>query len=607
METSEDLAPEGGMRLEHGVIGNGALLALVHPDTGIDWLCAPRYDSPSVFARLLDTRRGGTWRFLVDGRPIRGRMKYVRNTNVLVTRFEHEGAAWDLFDFMPRIPAGLRARAPLRLIRFLVPVEGHPRISVQFDPRPDYGRLKPALVPTAEGVTVTGCQIPARLFSNVPAPYVISGQPFRLDRPRYFGLDFGETTLGHPHMDEIRRDLDLTIAGWRQWAQAIALPGFADRQVIRSALCLKLHAYDQTGAVIAASTTSIPETLGEPRTWDYRFCWLRDAAFTVEALRRLAHFQEGRNFIQFLRDVAEAGPLQPLYGIGGERSLPEETLDHLDGYRGTKPVRVGNQAAEQLQNDLMGEVILCLRTFLLDERVEYHDPLSWYPLVERLVLEARIAANDPDLGIWEYRDKPRLHTFSQAMCWAALQHGAAIARHFRKDRDAGGWQREADQLRARILERSYNREKQMFVQAYEGEHADASVLLLPAIGLLPATDERFLSTLQRYREILVRDRGVMRYVHEDDFGKPRSAFTICSFWWVEALALAGRLDEAMATFERITAYANPMGLLSEDVDMATGELLGNFPQAYTHVGLINAATTIGSILRIREGRFHAWT
>lgn len=598
-------APEGGMRLEHGLIGNGNLLALIHPDSGVDWLCMPRFDSPALFARLLDSNAGGTWRFLLDGQPVRGKMKYVRNTNVLLTQYEVGDYAWDQFDFMPRIPKGLHFKAPLRMVRYLKPRRGQPRLTVQFDPRPDYGRAKPNLIPTANGVSIGGIAEPINLFSNVPAPYILNGQPFKLDRPRYFGLDYGQVT-DRPHLDEIRHDFDLTIAGWRQWAQGIALPGFADQEVIRSALCLKLHAYEETGAIIAATTTSIPEALGEPRTWDYRYCWLRDSVFTVEALRRLGHFQEGRNFIHFVRDVAESGPLQPLYGVGGEREIPEQELENLDGFRGTKPVRIGNQAAEQLQTDLMGEVMLCMHTLLTDHRVEFYRPAQWFPLIDRMVKEALMAVNQPDLGIWEYRDRPRVHLFSQAMCWAAIHHGANLAQHLGFTDLSKQWHNLAGPIGKKILSNGYNQSLKMFTETLSGQDADASVLLLPMTGLIKHTDPRFLSTLDEYRKILVKGDGVMRYVHQDDFGEPSSAFTICSFWWVEALALGGHLEEAIEMFSRVTSHANHLGLLSEDVDLKSGELLGNFPQAYTHVGLINAATTIGTLLRVKEGKFHAW-
>ena len=593
------------MKLDQGVIGNGSVLGLISPDTGVDWLCMPRFDSPSIFGRLLDAEQGGTWRFLQDGKPIDGMMRYVRNTNVLYTRVSTEDSEWEMFDFMPRIPTGLRDRTPLQLIRLLRPLRGVASLSLEFDPRPDYAREEAQLVPSEHGISFGCSQGVFQLFSNIPGPYLLNGNSFKLDRPRYFVLNCGLDATPM-HMDEVHHDLDLTIAGWRKWVQQSSLPGFADAAVVRSALCLKLHTYNETGAMIAAATTSIPETLGEPRTWDYRFCWLRDSVFTVEALRRLAHFQEGRNFMQFVQDVAESGPLQPLYGIGGERDLAEHELPHLAGWGGTKPVRIGNQAAQQLQTDLMGEVVLCLRTMLIDERVDYHKPSAWFPLVERMVSEAREQFEVPDLGIWEYRNGPRLHTFSRAMCWAALHHGAALAQHFAHGDQAHEWHAQAERMRDRILEEAWNAELGMFTQDFGGTEADAANLLLPTIGLLPATDPRFLSTIERYREILVRDSGLMRYVHDDDFGTPSSTFTICAFWWIEALALAGHLEEAIEFFHKVMEHKNPLGLFSEDVDTASGELRGNFPQAYTHVGLINAAMTIGTLLRARDGRYHAW-
>ncbi|MFT4539603.1 MAG: GH15 family glucan-1,4-alpha-glucosidase [Planctomycetota bacterium] len=593
------------MSLEHGVIGNGCLIALVHPDTGFDWLCMPRFDSPSIFGRILDEDRGGTWRFTSNGKPVKGKTSYVRNTNVLFTRFDDGENAWELFDFMPRVPDGLRCKTPLQVIRLLRPVRGAPRLAVDFDPRPNYGLVKPRIIPGQHCISFESELHSYKLFSNIPAPYVINGQPFTLDRERYFVLTCGSDPAPQ-HLDEVHRELDLTIAGWRQWVQQSSTPQFADDLVLRSALCLKLHSYSETGAIIAAATTSIPEAIGEPRTWDYRYCWLRDSVFTVEALRRLAHFQEGRNFMQFVMDVAESGPLQPLYGIGGERDLPEIELEHLAGYKGTKPVRVGNEAASQLQTDLMGEVILCLRTMLIDERTDFATPQTWFPLIQRLVKESIESFDTPDLGIWEYREGPMLHTFSRAMCWAAVHHGAALATHFGHDDIAKDWQSIADGMRERVLTEGYNDELGMFTQTLNGTQADAAILLLPSIGLVEATDPRFLSTLDNYKEILVRGNGVMRYVHEDDFGSPSSTFTICSFWWVEALALAGRLEEAIEMFHKVSSQSNPLGLFSEDVDVKTGELLGNFPQAYTHVGLINAAMTIGTVLQARNGRFHGW-
>jgi GH15 family glucan-1,4-alpha-glucosidase len=589
-------------RLDHGAIGNGRLLALVSPSTGIDWLCMPRFDSPSVFAGILDPEKGGAFRFEMEG--IGTRMEYVANTNVLRTRVSGRGGAFDLFDFAPRIPSGGGMEAPLEVHRLLVPVEGVPEVRVRFDPRPDYGRARTELLPAGEGIEVQGGPHRLSLRTNVPAPYVLNGHPFRLDRPRYFVLSCGRPApIGSRH--DVQRSLDATVDGWRAWAKTCALAAFAPREVLRSALCLKLHAFTETGAIIAAATTSIPEAVGTQRTWDYRYCWLRDSAFVVEALRRLSHLAEGEAFVRFLRDVAEGGPLQPVYGIGGERNLPEEHLDHLAGFAGARPVRIGNAAHAHVQNDLMGEMVICLESLLLDPRIVPEDPDGLVRLVRRLVEEAIAASATQDTGIWEYRTAMRHHTFSRVLCWAAADRGARIARHAGDAASADRWSAWAEGERATILARAYSDRLGCFTQGLDGENPDASNLLLPALGFLGARDPRFVSTVRRYEEALVEGGLMLRYRHPDDLGATTSAFTICSFWWAEALAMMGEVDRAAEVFQRILGFANPLGLFSEDIDPATGRALGNFPQAYTHVGLVHAATTIGEVLEAREGRFRA--
>ena len=397
------------------------------------------------------------------------------------------------------------------------------------------------------------------------------------------------------------------MAGWRAWAKTCALPNFAAAQVLRSALCLKLHAYHDTGAIIAATTTSIPEAMGTPRTWDYRYCWLRDAAFVVEALRRLGHLNEGEQFLNFLRDVAESGPLQPLYGIDGERDLTEELLPHLSGFGDNGWVRIGNAAAQQRQNDLMGELVLCLETLLTDPRIVDEDSGRFTPLLKRLVEESIEAAPTPDTSIWEFRSAHRVYTFSRAMCWVAIDRGAALARRLGRPDLADRWAPIAQAERMEVLTRGFSETHGFFTQALDGQWPDASLLLLPTIGIIDARDPRFVATVDAYEKRLVSHGLMRRYASEDDFGETTSAFTICSFWWAEALALMGRLDRAVEVFESVTRYANPVGLFSEDIDPETGALLGNFPQAYTHVGLIHAAMTIGEMLESRDGKARAWT
>ncbi len=404
----------------------------------------------------------------------------------------------------------------------------------------------------------------------------------------------------------VERALELTRAGWRAWSKSCALPTFRPEAVLRSALCLKLHQYLDTGAIVAAATTSIPEALDSQRTWDYRFCWLRDAAFVVEALRRLSHLAEGERFVSFLRDVADDGPLQPVYGIGGERDLVETQLPHLAGFAGVGPVRVGNAAYVQTQHDVMGEMILCLDTITTDPRTGDHDP-SLMPLIERLVTDAIRASTEQDTGLWEFRTLPNHYTFSKVLCWVAASRGARLARKLGFAEQSAAWSDWAATERSRVLAASYNAELGYFTQALHGVHPDASNLLLATLGLVDPHDPRFVSTVREYERVLTH-RGLMqRYRHADDFGATTSAFTICSFWWAEALAMIGRLDDAVALFDRLVAHANPLGLFSEDIEPESGRQLGNFPQAYTHVGLIHAAITIGELLEARHGHFRAWT
>lgn len=601
---SATLPPRAG--LDHGAIGNGRVIALVSPTGSMDWLCMPRFDDPSVFSRLLDEDNGGAFRILgPEGGEVRGEMAYVRNTNVLATTFRAGDTAWEVVDFAPRLPDGLSVQCPATIVRVLRPLRGAPLLVVDVDLRPEYGAVVPERWERPEAIEFRWTAGRVNLSSNLPVSYLREPRPFVLDRERYFVLAWGPPEHRWSS-DRVHRELEVTIAGWRAWARTCALPSFQPDSVLRSALCLKLHTFEDTGAIIAATTTSVPEALGTPRTWDYRYCWLRDAAFVVEAFRRLSHLAEGEHFLRFLRDIAEAGPLQPVYGIDGRRDLPEITLPHLAGFGGSGPVRIGNAAALQRQNDLCGELVLSIDALLGDPRVDPGAADGLFPLVTRLVEEAIAAAPTKDTGIWEFRSLLRHYTFSRVMCWAAADRGARLARRIGHPEPATRWQAFADRERETILARGYSEERGYFTQALDGEFPDASNLLLPAIGIIDARDPRFGATLDAYARDLAANGLMRRYRNADDFGDTTSAFTICSFWWAEALALAGRLEEAVDVYERVSKYANPVGLYSEDIDPGTGALLGNFPQAYTHVGAIHAAMTIGALLDARDGKVRAW-
>jgi GH15 family glucan-1,4-alpha-glucosidase len=592
--------------LDHAAIGNGRVLALVSPTSAIEWLCLPRFDSPSVFARLLDAGQGGVFRVLHEGQEIAGTLRYLTNTNVAVTRFERGDAALEITDFAPRIPDGLSVTVPIEMIRIIRPLKGQPRLSLDLDVRPEYAREEVAWVPTTHGFELVSPSLRLDVATNLPLPYLASGREFILGETVFVSLRYGER-VERATLASVEYALEVTVAGWRQWARTCALPTFAPGEVLRSALCLKLHAYHDTGAIIAAATTSIPEAMGTQRTWDYRFCWLRDAAFIVEALRRLSHLNEGQQLLRFVRDVVEAGPLQPVYGIGGERDLEEVALPHLSGFGGNGFVRAGNAASLQLQNDLFGEIVLCFETLLTDQRLVVDDPVSYFPMLRRLVELAIEQGPQPDTGIWEFRSRLVHHTFSRAMCWVAMHRGALLAAFLGFEEEAARWEKLAEAERDVVLTQGFNAELGYFTQTLGGGQPDASNLLLPTLGVLDAKDPRFVATVEAYEKILCVDGLMRRYRNLDDFGETTSAFSICSFWHAEALALMGRLDDAVALFKRLTRFANPVGLFSEDIDPSTGALLGNFPQAYTHVGLIHAAMTIGELLEARDGRVRAWT
>jgi GH15 family glucan-1,4-alpha-glucosidase len=592
-------------RLDHGLVGNGSLLALVSPTSAVDWMCMPRFDSPSVFGRLLGQEKGGVFRILSGGRERPGQMEYLPNTNVLRTVFEQGESTWEVIDFAPRLPKGWSTEAPIQFCRLLRPLAGVVKLSVDFDPRLDYGRGPTRLILQHALIEVDGEGGPMFLQTNLPLSYVAGRREFILDGPVFFCLTYGAPS--NTNLARVQQELEQTVEGWRRWSKTCALPLFKPDLVLRSALCLKLHAYEDTGAIIAATTTSIPESMGSGRTWDYRYCWLRDAAFVVEALRRLSHLHEGEKFLRFLRNVAETGPLQPLYAIDGNPSAPEEILEHWAGFGGDGPVRIGNAAATQRQHDLMGEIILCLETLLRDPRLVHEENGRFFPLVRKLVEEAIESAPKMDTSIWEFRSFLRNYTFSRAMCWAAVHRGAAIARRFHHPVLADRWEHIAEEERELILRRGFNTEMGCFTQALDGEFPDASSLLFPTIGILDPKDPRFLSTLDVYGRDLTEGGLMLRYRNDDDFGATSSAFTICSFWWAEALALAGRLEEAIQVFERVCSFANPVGLFSEDIEPETGRLLGNFPQAYTHVGLIHAAISISELIEARDGKVRAWS
>ena len=582
--------------LDLGIVGNCQYSALIDRTAAVVWCCLPRFDASPVFAGLLDPERGGVFS-VQPVQPFVPTQQYIRNTCVLSTKFEvDDGTSFEVVDFAPRFYQFDRYFRPPSLIRILRPICGMPRIAVRCEPTLDYGRQRARPVTGSNHIAYLGSDQELRLTCDVGLTHILDASPFLLDQTRYLILTYGKPLEG-PIKSLAEEYHDRTVAYWRTWCKHCSVPFDFQDEVLRSALTLKLHIFEDTGAVIAATTTSIPEAPGTGRNWDYRYCWLRDAYFAVGALNRLGHFEEMEKFITYLRNITQDEPnlsLQPVYGIGGERVLEEREISWLSGFLGQGPVRIGNLAHRHRQHDVYGELVLCMLPFFFDRRIVDQDPDGNFGVVERLVRRAGELFGKPDAGIWEFRSEESLHVFSSLMCWAAVHHGARIARHLGRTDLADDWDGRAAQFRSILEREAWNEALGCFTMTFRGSQPDASNLLMARVDFLRPDDPRLARTLARYEQVLKEGDYVFRYRSRDDFGVPKSAFLICTFWFIEALATVGRTAEAHDMFRKVIARANPLGLLSEDIDPATGELWGNFPQTYSHVGLITSALLLGT-------------
>ncbi len=577
------------MQLEDlGVIGNCQYSALVHNSGEVVWCCLPRFDSEPVFSTLLDSQDGGHFRISpADGES--GTQRYLPNTNILETSFRTSTGSFRVLDFAPRFMLFGRAFRPTQLMRIVEPSEGTPRISVVCEPRLGWSKERPSAVQGSHHVRFEGFASQLRLTTDLPLSY-LGGQPFTLTGRQHLVLSWGEPveeTL-EPLCD---RFFNETARYWKQWVKQCDIPPLFQQEVIRSALALKLHCFEDTGAIIASMTTSIPESPGSGRTWDYRYCWLRDSYYVLNAFGLLGQFEEREQFVQYLLNVAGGAPglnLAPLYRVDGSQKLQESILPNWPGYNGEQPVRIGNGAALHSQHDIYGEMVLALTPIFLDQRMGAERSPAALRLIEELARKAISLAGVPDAGIWEYRTEWKPQTFSSLMCWAAADRMAGIADLHAPAR-APEFHAAADRIHAEMITQCWNAAKGSFVGHYGGEDLDASLLQMARLRFLPPADPRLSSTIDAIHKDLAREGWLHRYSLNDGFGKPTVAFVICTFWLIEALSAAGRRNEARAIFDRIHGALSPLGLLSEDYDTSAPRMWGNFPQTYSHTGLIHAA------------------
>ncbi|WP_423148957.1 glycoside hydrolase family 15 protein [Rubrolithibacter danxiaensis] len=576
---------------ETGLIGNCAFLAHVHKNTNIEWMCWPRFDSSFVFGGLLDKQKGGEFSILPVSENYTSNQYYLENTNVLCTEITCANGRYRITDFAPRFQQFDRFFKPLMLIRKIEPIEGTPRIKVTCRPVSDYGEKKLTPLQGSNHIKYVGDEH-IRLTTNIPINYLVEEQFFVLNETKYCLLSYGDS-FDAPLISTADKFLRETIAYWRLWIKHSTIAGFYQQYVIRSALVLKIHQFEDTGAIIAASTTSLPEHDGSGRNWDYRYCWLRDTFYVISSLNHIGHFEEMEKYFSYVSDisVSEDFRYQPLYGITGKKDLEEKIVD-LDGYRGNKPVRIGNQASEHIQNDIYGQVMISLLPLYVDHRFVFRERQDSDKWINFVLDKIERTIDEKDAGIWEFRNFANIHCYSNLFQWAGCAAAAKMARTIGDkalEEKAIALQNKA----AAHIESCYDLERRVYTNAVGSQHLDASTLQLIMMNYLDPASDKAKDHLKALEAELKTPRGLFyRYLHADDFGKPKTTFLICAFWYVEALATVGRIDDAVREFENLLQYSNHLLLFSEDVDEATGSQWGNFPQAYSHVGLMNAAYKI---------------
>jgi GH15 family glucan-1,4-alpha-glucosidase len=581
-------------------IGNCQVSALVDRQGGFVWGCAPTVDGDPLFCSLLEPKGApsaaaglprGEWRISVEDQ-VSVEQHYLRNTPILVTRLtDAHGGVAELFDFCPRFERSGRMYRPVAFVRIIRPLAGAPRIKVALNPAIGWGEGEAERTSGTNHIRFLTKPQPLRLTTDAPVGNLLEGRCFRLERAHHFFLGPDEPFVGNVSQN-LAAMLHETADEWRDLVRGLAIPLEWQRVVIRAAITLKLCQHEETGAIVAALTTSIPEAANSGRNWDYRYCWIRDAYYTVQALNRLGALDVLENYLGYLRnivDAAKGGHIQPLYAVSGEATLEEREADALAGYRSMGPVRIGNAAFRQVQHDAYGQIILSNVQAFFDERLFRKATEADFASLERVGERAWEMHDQPDAGLWEYRTRTNVHTYSSVMSWAACDRLANAADALGLDERAALWRQRAADVRRRIESSAWIHSEERFSAVFDGDEIDASLLQLVEMRFLTPDDPRFLKTFEAVERALRKGEHMLRYAAEDDFGLPETAFNFCTFWLIEALHLVGREEEARTLYATTLDRLTPAGLLSEDSDFATGELWGNYPQTYSLVGLINCA------------------
>ncbi|MFH1717311.1 MAG: glycoside hydrolase family 15 protein [Planctomycetota bacterium] len=582
--------------LDYGIIGNCKSAALIDRYGSIDWCCLPSFYSSSVFARILDSRNGGCFSVEPIG-EYKIEQQYIEKTNVLVTRFSCAEHAFELIDFMPRYKTDEGSyHCPPEIVRYVRHISGRPSVRIHYQPRPAYAQHPTRVEMTGEFIkhlTVEGSYESVYLYTDLPFEEVANAGPLVIEKDCFLLLSYNQK-LFKPGLDWIKLEFERTKVYWLSWVAKTNVYTQYQKEVVRSSLVLKLLAYQKTGAILAAATTSIPETIGDVRNWDYRYCWLRDASMMITTLARLGHFNVAKRFLQFILDIVpyKDEEIQILYPIDHRGRVTERELPWLEGYEKSRPVRIGNAAVQQKQNDIYGVLLDAIYDSMMIFHPSLNNKEDIWTVVRTLARHVRNNWQKLDSSIWEFRTEEKHFTFSKILCWAAMDRAARIAHFIGKGNDATSFLKTRNEIKSDILAKGCDPTTGTLTQSYGGTSMDAANLLAQQYGFLSHKDPIYVNTVLATFNELCRDGLMYRYKTADDFGVPKSSFTICTFWMIKSLYLIGREEQAIEMFERVLQYSNHVGLFSEDMDFSSKRLLGNFPQGYSHIALIDTALTI---------------
>jgi GH15 family glucan-1,4-alpha-glucosidase len=584
--------------LNYGIIGNCLSAALISDTGSIDWCCLPSFSSSSIFAGLLDEQKGGNFEIIVD-KEYRISQSYIRKTNILVTKFEKGDDRFELVDFMPRYLAEDRNYySPPDIIRYIKHKSGKPSFRINYNPRLEYARFNTKTLVKKEYIksfTTKGPYDSLYLYTSLDKEKIVAKEKIEINEDEFFLLSYNQKILKQT-VDRAYLKLQRTKVYWLDWSERTKPFDKYNEEILRSALLLKLLSYDKTGAVIAAATTSMPEKIGDIRNWDYRFCWLRDASMVIKVMTNLGHYRVAKRYLNFIIDIIpnKDVKIQVMYGINRERNLTEKILEHLKGYENSVPVRIGNDAFRQKQHDIYGILMdVIYQQFKIFETSLVNSEALW-TITRSIVKTVNRNWKKPDRGIWEIRREQKHFTFSKVLCWVAIDRAIKIAQLIKKYDSLNEWKKLADTIKKNIYDNAWDEELQSYTQSYGSKELDASNLLMEAYGFIDASDPRYKSTVRNIHKYLGKNGLMYRYKNRDGFGLPASSFTVCNFWFVNSLYKMGEKQEAEKVFENIMKYSNHLGLFSEDIDFKTKRLLGNFPQAYSHLALIETAIILSA-------------